>query len=184
MTVNPFQQPYLASNDNRTIVGIDCPTCKSARTAVQFKSVPAQQAVKINVEPDLSFRPIELDYIPYGDPEQLPDELRGDSTVIYWRCESCNVVFHRAFDDLSPRALARHLYDIQFLKTLPQLQTELPQSLAKFLYGLFHKSIRDIQVLSCESELIPVSKVFATMGVTADVYAPLKPKRTEQQPNG
>lgn len=182
MTANPFQQPYLASNDNRTIAGIDCPVCKSARSSIQFKSVPAQQAVKINVEPDLTFRPVDTETLPYNNPDKLPEELRGNPPVIYWRCESCSLIFHQAFDALSDEALIRQLYNTQFTKTLPQLKTELPLLLSRLIYRLFQKDIKNLRILSCESELVPVSKTLATMGVEIETYAPLSKDLKNHKP--
>ena len=182
MTANPFQQPYFASNDNRTIAGIDCPTCHASRRAVQFRTVSAQQAVRINVESDMSYSLVALDPIPYGYPKQLPESLRGNSPVTYWRCESCGVIFHRSFDGLSPRMLGKQIYSPQFLKTLPQLQSELPQMLARLMHGLFRQRIKTLRILSCESELISVSKKLAAMGIEAKSYAPLSADAMDHKP--
>ncbi len=179
---SPFEQPYLASNDNRTIAGISCPTCKSPHSAVQFKTVPAQQSIRINVKPDLSFSLVDTGFVPYSRADKLPDELRGNPPITYWRCETCGLIFHHGFDNLTPRGLTRHLYDSQFLRTLPQLQTELPQFLARLLHRLFQKHIKDLRVLSCESELVPVSKVLATMEVKAETYALLNSSQEKHQP--
>ena len=183
MTASPFQQPYLASNDNRTIAGINCPTCHAPHRAVQFKDMPAKQAVKIIIESDLSIRTAETEKLAYGDPEKLPEELQGNPLITYWRCEACGVVFHRAFKDFLPRDFERQIYNAQFLRTLPQLKTEFPELLARVIHKLFQQHIKNLNILSCENNMLPVSKSLATMGVTAEAYAPLNSRKKNTKLN-
>ena len=170
MTASPFQQPYLASNDNRTIAGITCPTCHTPHRAVQFKNVPAQQSVKVTVELNLRIDTTETEQIPYGDPEKLPEELQGNPLITYWRCEFCGVVFHRAFKDFSPRDFERQIYNAQFLRTFPQRKTELPDLLARVIHTLFQKNIKNLNILSCENDMLSVSNSLTKIGFNAEAY--------------
>ncbi|NQY83037.1 MAG: FkbM family methyltransferase [Alphaproteobacteria bacterium] len=170
MSANPFQQPYLASNDNRSIVGIDCPVCHQRNRAIPLKSVPANQAVRIFIDKDLKMRTLGNTNIPYGDPSALSEDMRSDSPLTFWRCESCDLVFQRNFDDWDDRQLYRQVYNAAYVKILPQVSTELPQYRSRFLHKLFRDSIQSLKVLICESRIGTLAEELGYSGVKAESY--------------
>lgn len=170
-----FAQPYLASNDNRSVAGIDCPVCNMRNKAIPLKTVPINQGVRIFTEHDLKTRTLGNINFSYGDPSNLPRDLLGNVGITFWRCENCDLVFQREFDEWTDKQLQRQIYNAQYVKLLPNVATDLPRYRATFLRNLFSGNIKKLEVLICESGLSSVCDELVNNGINARTYQLFNP---------
>ena len=155
----------------RSKVGIDCPLCKRKNQAIPLTEKHANQAVRIHITPSLDVQAINSFQLHYGNPKLLPEELQTDNLVTFWRCESCDVTFHMAFDNLSRQQLASQIYVNDYSATLPQISSEIPLYRAKFIRNIFGDTLNDLRIMIAESNMGGVADELKQQGVDATALA-------------